>query len=482
MKKIVLLIALFPILLWGQNIVVNPGFEDDPFDNGWVKVGATFSDTSEVHSGDHACVVVASDKNKGIKMKNYITDGNGLYLLSAWVKADAGMELKIQSTVEATAGNQTMNAKYITTGQWQHIGVSFGCQAGEQYKSMILTSQDAGTFLIDDIEIIKIDGVQNGDFEAGIGTYWSAITLKNGAVASVSEADDNGNKALKVDIETSGTPGAVGDVLVNSFSLIPFNNSPILVSFKAKATLDDANAVATAGFGSGYKNIYGKHLAGDNNYGGVFNLTEDYRTYKWVLNTIDYTKWFYANVSLRFGPATGEYFLDDFMVGTYAGAPTINSTPILNADTTSDYSYQVTVEGEMVGKWGLSRPSGLSLSIDQYTGLISGKPDTVGVFDLVAYLQTGVDSVGQAFTLTVTEGSTTLESVKQQSLDVYPSVTDSWIKVEGLTTGSIVDFYALSGQKVKSLINENNSFDLSSFKNGMYIMRAEGKQTMILKR
>ena len=333
------------------------------------------------------------------------------------------------------------------------------------------------------MELIKIDNILNGDFEQGANVYWSDIVLKNDAEASASDFVEDGDTSLKVTISKKGTDEAQGDVQVNSFSLIPFNNAPILVSFKAKAILNNPQEVATAGFGSGYKNTYGKHLAGDNNYGGIFNLTEDYRTYKYVINTIDYSQWIYANISLRFGPEEGDYYMNDFTIGSYAGAPTINSTPVETTDTTSEYTYQVSVDGEMVGKWGLTKPAGLPISIDQYTGLISGQPDTVGVYDLVAYLNTGMDSIGQAFTLTVTEGgSAALNSVEKKSLNVFPTLAQDKINIIGVEQQAMVKVYALSG---KLMINDNlnnNQLEVSSLQQGTYIVVCENKRSLIIKK
>lgn len=483
MKKLFLLLSMLPLFIFGQNLILNPGFEEDPFDTEWVKITATLSDTTEVHSGSHACKVVSTDKNKGIKSKNYITGQDGLYLLSAWVKADAGLELKIQNVLEtADDGNQTLNTKYITTGEWQHIGVSFTAEAADQFKMVILTSQEAGTFIVDDIEIIKTETIVNADFEAGIDQYWSTVTLKNDAKATVEESVMDGDTTLKVNVLEKGNPGAVGDILVNSFSLIPFNSSSKVISFKAKADMDDTSTIGVAGFGSGYKNEYGKHQAGENNYGGTFNMSDEYRTYSWAIGATDYALYQFANVSLRFGPELGAYYIDDITVTDYTGAPAINSTPVETADTLNEYSYQATMDAtEMIGKWGLSKPIGLgSLTIDQYTGLISGKPDTVGVFDIVVNLNTGIDSIGQAYTLTITGGASALSEVENSKLSVFPTVTKDWITINSANI-SDVKIYSLSGKLVNNITLQNNRMNLSHLSNGVYIIHTEKQQALIIK-
>lgn len=480
MKKFFLSLALLPFFLVANNLVPNPGFEEDPFDTGWVQVASTLSETTDAKSGAKACNIVSTAKNKGIKSKEYITGSAGLHALSAWIKAEAGLEMKVQISLETTNGNQTINDKFFTTGEWQHMGVSFNCEASDQFKITIATASEAGTFILDDVEVLQYDSPLNADFQLGFDTYWADV-LKNGAEANYSDEADGDDIAAHVTVTKTG--GSVGDVQLESFSLFAFDNKTRVVSFKAKSTPTDANEVPTAGIGCGYKNIYGKHVAGENNYGGIFDLTKEYRTYQWAIGTTDYDKYFFSNLSLRFGPALGDYYVNDVVISDYEGAPAITSTAIEDAKTNNEYNYQVTTDATApIGKWGLNKPTGLEfLTIDQYTGLVSGIPDTIGVFDITAHLHTGVDSIGQAFTLTVTEGTSSITDVEDQKLDVYPTVTTGWLTINSDSPILDVQVYALSGQRINNITLQGNRINISHLQSGIYIVKANNLQSLVVK-
>ncbi|TLX71276.1 T9SS type A sorting domain-containing protein [Labilibacter sediminis] len=480
MKKFfTLLLSLLPFFAMGQNQLANPGFEDATWDTGWFGNSATIekvTDPANVHSGTNACLVTTNlDLNKkGIRTNNISGLDAGAYIGGAWIKATAGLEFKVQIVVGGS-NYLTNNFVDVATGDWQHISIPFAISEGDTYKFVIQAWQLNQTFYVDDCEITPVTGFMNGNIENGVDVYWSEAQIKNAAVATISnEATDvnGGSNAMKVQITTPGTSNTWGDVVTNSSSLIAFNGAPKVISFFAKAETDTPGEEAIGGFGFGYKNAIGKAQSGDSNYNGSFNLTSNYRQYKWAIGSIDYTTYFYAGPSLRCGPSAGSYYVDDITIEEYPGTPTITSTAIETADVGTPYSYTLTSSNPGIGKWGLSKDVEADwLTIDKYTGELSGTPDANGTIVVTATLNDGINTINQVFSLVVSE-ATAINETEITSFNIYPNPASSIIKIQSDNKVEQVAIYTVAGLKVLETSNTSQVIDIAQLPNGLYIVSA----------
>lgn len=492
MRKIfTFLMILCPVLPFAQNILVNPGFESSVGAE-WIENGATItiidktSEPDNVYAGDYACFVnTVTANNKGIKSKAVSPD-EGAYIGSAWIKATQGATFKVQMVVKENGNTHyiTNNFDDVATGSWQNISVACAVPSGGSVQ-IALQSRQASDFYVDDLEILKISDVANGDFESGVDKYWSDIILKNGAQASITDEASivqEGSNAIKLQITTVGTSDSWGDVQSASSSLIAFNGAPKVVSFYAKADADTPGDETTGGLGFGYKNLVGKHQAGENNYGGVFQLTSNYRQYKWAIGATDYATYIYAGPSLRCGPSIGAYYFDNITIEAYPGTPTITSTAVTSAHVGTAYSYIAESSNPGLGKWLLTKPeTGAEwLSIDQYTGELSGTPDAVSSFEVTVTLSDGIAEIPQTFTIDVS-AATAIDDVVS-GLKIYPNPVLSELNIASDARVSKVEIFNLTGQKVLADYTGSKYINVADLNKGVYIVSVEADGQVIRKK
>lgn len=491
MKKLfTLLLITLPFFVFAQNQLTNPGFEATPWDDQWIANSATLTqvtDAANIHSGTSACYVEPSANNKGIK-SSAVSPDEGAYIGSAWIKAAQGATFKVQMVVKDAASNTeyiTNNFEDVATGDWQNISVACAVPPGGTIQIAIQARQ-ADNFYVDDLEILKISDVANGGFEMGVDKYWSDVVLKNGAAATISDEAgvvQEGNTAMKVQITTVGTSDSWGDVQSASSSLIAFNGAPKVISFYAKADLNNPDDKATGGLGFGYKNAFGKHQAGENNYGGSFNLTSNYRQYKWAVGATDYVTYLYAGPSLRCGPGLGAYYFDDITIEAYPGTPTITSTAHTDAQVGQAYTYTAVSSNPGIGRWILTKPeTGAEwLSIDSYTGELSGTPDAVSSFEVTVTMNDGMVEVPQTFIINVS-AATAINDEELKALVLYPNPVNTVLNINTTLLVDKVEIFNVSGQKVLESLNVENGLSVAHLPNGIYIASMEINGEKVIKK
>ncbi|WP_430816522.1 T9SS type A sorting domain-containing protein [Carboxylicivirga sp. RSCT41] len=488
-KLFTLLMISTTMLSYGQNQLNNPGFENATWNNEWQANDATISQETapaNVRSGASACYVQPNANNKGIKSIQFSVDASA-YIGSAWIKAAQGAPFRIQMVVRDASNN----AEYITnsfndvaTGDWQNISMACAVPEGGSIQ-MAVQARGADNFYVDDLEILKISSIENGGFEMGIDKYWSDVVLKNGAVANISEESSTvqeGSKAMKVEITGVGTSDSWGDVQSVCSSLIAFDGAPKVISYYAKVDLVNPEDNANGGFGFGYKSAFGKHEAGENNYGGSFNLSSEYRQYKWVLGATDYAKYLYAGPSLRCGPALGAYYFDNITIEAYPGAPTITSTAVTDVKVGEAYSYTAVSSNPGIGKWVLTKPeTGAEwLSIDQYTGELMGTPDAAGSIEVTVTLNDGFVEVPQTFTINVSAATAIGELTSE--VNIYPNPMESKLQIATDAYVTKVEIYSLTGQRVLGDYTGSKQVNVASLSKGVYIVSVEADGQIIRKK
>lgn len=490
MKKIFTL--LFSIVaLSGFAQITNGGFEDTPYDNGWTVLNSATkaAETSalNVHSGNTALKMTAVTTTSLIKMTSFITPSQGNYLASFWVKGSKGNIIKMQNVVKTSTATNYLNYIHTigSTGTWEKVEAPFAIDASTtSYNIQIQGNTKDAVYYIDDIEITLVNGseVLNGKMESGVSEHWYGISLSNGAIASISNESvevHEGSKAMKIVVTTPAATPSIGDVQIKNTAMAIFGGSAKVVSFYAKATPTNQNEIPKLMIAQAYQDEIGKSQSGGA-FNGTMQLTSEYRKYKYAVDYQFYdkstppvllTSSYFTN-TIRCGEVAGTYYIDAITIEAYPGTPTITSTAITVGEAGKPYSYKATSSNPGLGKWSLSKPEiGAEwLSIDQYTGELTGTPDAGGSYELTVTLADGINTIQQSFTLVISGATSIGQESKSISFKVYPNPASSrlFIHSEGFTEK--IEIYSISGQKVLEAIKTTDGIDISQLANGLYIV------------
>ena len=482
MKKIyLLLIALIPVISFAQ--ITNGSFEADPYDDGWVAGnGAIFEEntvTDYIHSGSKSLKFTSATATSVLKMSSAYTPGTGNYIATLWVKGSAGSKVKLQNIVN-NGSNNYMNFIYTITESetWEKVEAAFAIDAETTtYKFQVQGTTVDAVYYFDDIEIISVteSSILNGNFESGITSYWYPLETKNDAIAVATDENtdvNGGSNALKIDVSAVAISPSIGDVQIKNSGLIPLNGSAKVVSFFAKADALNSDETAKLMIAQAYMSEIGKSLSAGV-YSGSMNLTSEYRQYKYAFDYIydGSNPASYVTNTIRCGEVTGSYYIDDITIEEYPGAPTITSSPILDGTTGTEYSYAPISSNVNIGNWSLTKPeSGAEwLTIDRYTGEISGTPVASGSFDVTITLNDGINIAEQSFTITI--GISTDISDKQlKTVQLYPNPVSTMLYINADFSPEKVEIYNLAGSKIYEDYNVSNGVDVSSLSNGVYII------------
>ncbi|WP_289053203.1 T9SS type A sorting domain-containing protein [Carboxylicivirga marina] len=503
-KLFTLLLMLVPLLGIAQTNLLenkNPGFEDaganesDP-PNKWKNINAATvtQDLSVFHSGAASAkaVVTTDGSYAGVQLNGKIDLGTGDYKVSAWVRGTKDNKIGIQIRQFDADNNEkkdgttavTINQNYFieVTDEWQLIEMEF--TPDSDYPRVIPVfrntngknyGQQQPVFYVDDVSLVSV--VENMDFEATSVSPWGPLFINSNApagfaasasVTSVAEEVHEGNGALKVEVT-----GANGDIAHTSLThawQYDFNGTNKIITYWAKATPEIVDEVPIVIPSPKYFN----ETTSGGQYTGRVNLTETYREYKWAYNR-NFVKSGVDEVATSFSPQfrmgaiSGTYYIDNVSIDDYV-APTIDYTPILTASVGVEYTDQAVRSVANLGQWSISGANWIS--IDSYTGAISGTPgaDANAVESIIVTLKDGVNTITKEFDISVTGGVATSIDEVTTSVNIYPNPLQSTLNIKTSGQVSSVEIYSLTGQKVYGSNLGSKQIDVAQLEKGVYIV------------
>jgi dolichyl-phosphate-mannose-protein mannosyltransferase len=178
----------------GENLVINPDFEDDSLANVWIAdcwdktEGVTqFSlETSQASSGQKSALIINNSANDSRYKQTINVKPNTYYRMSCWIKTEnVGTE---QKGANISIENSTDTSKDLkgTNNYWEYIEL-YGKTSPNQ-ESFTLTvgiggygSTNTGKAWFDNIEVVELDSLPPGKTSINMDPNWNPNSQQNQA-------------------------------------------------------------------------------------------------------------------------------------------------------------------------------------------------------------------------------------------------------------------------------------------------------------
>ncbi len=480
-KLLFLLPALFLLLTgngysqYGENLVVNGGFEDGI--QNWSIINqsglvSTLTASTDAHTGSGAAQVEVTTGGNLVKISLTsdpimgVSDTNQ-YLVRAWMKADAAGKLARFKVLaynddESVKKSRSSDDIPLTTEYKEYIWIyNSTSEATNKMEVIIQCGQDLGVYTFDDVSIQKITGIANGDVEIpGLFNWVLTVDNTNGAAATMEEETTSpyeGNGSVKVDVTAVDEVPASVDLL-NDTKFYVTQGKDYLFTFFAKGAAEDSLISRFSTF-----DVTGTYLTAVDD---TFELTADWVKYGTVYTPdVDVS---YLKPKLEFGKQTGTYFIDNMMMEEYTRTE-ITSVPVTAATRDAAYSYQLSFNG--TGTFSVETdPASAWLSIDG-NGLLSGTPTTVGDVEVTITFTDGYTTATQTFTLVISS-PVSVDTPGASSLKIYPNPATEQVVLENLHAGQTLRVTDITGKELlKTLVTGSRmQIETGNWNSGIYFV------------
>ena len=112
------------------------------------------------------------------------------------------------------------------------------------------------------------------------------------------------------------------------------------------------------------------------------------------------------------------------------------------------------------------------------------EPETTYKYRLKAYNEDGESGYSNIIEVTTTDTGTSVNTLAEENIVIYPNPAQNHIYIEGLETSSTIDVFSITGAKLMRLDNQSGrvNLDVSALDNGMYIIKINSDKGVISKK
>ena len=157
--------------------------------------------------------------------------------------------------------------------------------------------------------------------------------------------------------------------------------------------------------------------------------------------------------------------------------PVITTTSLPNGKVGTAYSATLTATGGSI-TWSIESgtlPAGLTLSPS--TGQITGTPTTVNTYSFTVKATNSAGSVTKLLTITIgPSGGSSIAESQANAINIYPNPTQGTLNITSEEAVEQVTIFDISGRNLLQIANPNQTIDINSLANGIYIVKVKTEQ------